>query len=78
MQEIGAYEAKTHLAHLLDRVERGERFLLARHGKPVAMLIPCAPKPANSQVIQELKAFGQGRRLAGISLKELIAEDRRS
>ena len=40
MEMIGAYEAKTHLAKLLERVERGERLTITRHGRPVAQLIP--------------------------------------
>jgi prevent-host-death family protein len=38
MSEIGAYEAKTHLPKLLERVEKGERFVITRHGRPVAEL----------------------------------------
>ncbi len=37
---IGAYEAKTRLADLLDRVERGEQIVITRHGKPIARLVP--------------------------------------
>lgn len=37
---IGAYEAKTRLADLLDRVQRGEQIIITRHGKPVARLVP--------------------------------------
>lgn len=40
MDTVGAFEAKTHLSDLLDRVERGERFTITRHGKPVAKLMP--------------------------------------
>ena len=40
MDTVGAFEAKTHLSALLDRVERGERFTITRHGKPVAKLMP--------------------------------------
>ena len=32
MQTIGASEAKTHLARLLDRVATGETFTITRHG----------------------------------------------
>src|SRR5208282_5056244 len=32
-EEIGAYEAKTHLAALLERVARGERFTITKHGR---------------------------------------------
>ncbi len=34
------YEAKTGLSKLLDRVERGEQIVIARAGKPVAVLVP--------------------------------------
>ena len=37
---VGAYDAKTRLADLLDRVERGEQIVITRHGKPVARLVP--------------------------------------
>lgn len=38
--EVGAYEAKTHLARLLERVRRGERITITRRGRPVAELRP--------------------------------------
>ena len=40
MESIGAYEAKTHLPRLLDRIARGESLLITRHGRPVARLVP--------------------------------------
>jgi Antitoxin Phd_YefM, type II toxin-antitoxin system len=39
MPAIGVYEAKTHLPNLLERVRKGERFVITRHGQPVAELI---------------------------------------
>lgn len=42
--EIGAFEAKNTLGSLLDRAERGEEIVITRHGKPVARLVPHAPK----------------------------------
>ncbi len=39
-EPVSAHDAKTHLPRLLERVERGERFIITRHGKPVARLIP--------------------------------------
>jgi len=35
---VNVHEAKTHLSKLLVRVEAGERIVIARAGKPVAML----------------------------------------
>ena len=40
MSEIGAFEAKTRLPQLLQRVEAGERFVIIRHSRAVAELIP--------------------------------------
>ncbi len=42
MEMIGAYQAKTHLPQLLDRVARGESLTITRHGRPVARLVPVA------------------------------------
>jgi prevent-host-death family protein len=37
---INIHAAKTGLSRLLARVEKGERIVIARNGKPVAQLIP--------------------------------------
>ncbi len=39
-KSINISDAKTHLSQLIARVERGERILIARAGKPVAELRP--------------------------------------
>ena len=38
--QIGAFEAKNRLGHLLDLVEAGEEVTITRHGKEVARLVP--------------------------------------
>jgi prevent-host-death family protein len=43
MLTIGSFEAKTHLAQLLERVERGEEITITRRGRPVARLVPIKP-----------------------------------
>lgn len=40
MREIQASEAKTHLPHLLDDVERGETLIITRHGRAIARIVP--------------------------------------
>jgi prevent-host-death family protein len=40
MTTIGAFEAKTKLSELLDRVEQGEEIVITRRGKPAARLVP--------------------------------------
>ena len=49
MERIGAYEAKTHLPRLLDRVARGESLTITRHGKPVARLVPVTGERERAQ-----------------------------
>lgn len=39
-QTIGAFEAKTHLSELLEKVRRGARFVITKNGKEVAELKP--------------------------------------
>lgn len=39
---VGAFDAKTRLSELLDRVEKGETIIITRHGEPVAQLAPYA------------------------------------
>lgn len=41
-EQVNVHQAKTHLSELLARVERGEEFVIARAGKPVARLQPVA------------------------------------
>lgn len=40
---MNVHEAKTQLSALLERARLGERIIIARAGKPVAMLGPIAP-----------------------------------
>jgi prevent-host-death family protein len=79
MRQVGVYEAKTQLPRLLDRVARGERITITRHGRPVAVLVPAASQPARAldEVIDELRDFKKGRRLGRVALKTLINEGRR-
>ncbi len=40
MKPINIHEAKTHLSRLIERVEAGEEFVIARAGRPAARLVP--------------------------------------
>ena len=39
MKQVNIHEAKTELSKLVDRAEAGEEIVIARAGKPAAMLI---------------------------------------
>jgi prevent-host-death family protein len=79
MKSVGAYEAKTHLPRLLGKVARGERFTITRNGTPVALLIPAAREEKRDvgEVIEAIKRFRRGRKLRGLSIRDMIREGRR-
>lgn len=58
MAVVGAFEAKTHLSSLLDRVEQGEEVTITRHGKPVAKLVPTqdARRAASMEAFRRIRA----------------------
>lgn len=53
---VNVYDAKTHFSKLLARVESGERIVISRAGRPIAVLSPLedpsAPRP---------RGLGRGR-----------------
>ena len=65
MEEIGVFEAKTHLSELLERVAAGEEFTITRRGRAVARLVAAESARAEGvrDAIAELRAFAGGRRL---------------
>lgn len=79
MKTVGAYEAKTHLPKLLERVLQGERITITKHGVPVAVLQPPDPeKHVDTQsVIRELRKLRDRQSLGGLSIRDMLEEGRR-
>jgi prevent-host-death family protein len=78
MTSIDAYEAKTHFSKLLDKVTKGDRITITKHGVPVAVLQPVErsrKEPATA--IKKIKNFRKGNTLGGISIKSFIKTGRR-
>ena len=77
-EEIGAYQAKTHLPALLERVARGERFTITKHGRPIARLVPVerSSPDRRREAVERLKRFAEGHTL-DVPVKQLINEGRR-
>lgn len=51
MITINIHEAKTHLSHYLDEVEKGERVVVCKRNRPVAEIRPIAPRSAEKRPI---------------------------
>ena len=79
MPRIGASEAKAHLLQLLRRVQAGERFIITKHNRPVAELIPFQTHDSDKvrTAIARLKAFQETRSLEGLSVRQMIEEGRK-
>lgn len=76
---IGAFEAKTHLSALLDRVAQGEEIVITKRGVPVARLMP-ENKVQQTERLSAISALKEGRRgmkLGGLDWKKLRDEGRR-
>ncbi len=80
MGTIGAFEAKTHLSQILDKVAAGKEFVITKHGKPVARLVPVrktAEQPDLDEVVRQIRASRKGRKLGDVTIRQLIDEGRR-
>jgi prevent-host-death family protein len=80
MDSVGALEAKTHLAELLDRVARGEKITITRHGVPAAMLIPIEEKQENvthREIVEGMRALRKKVKRSKMTARDLVEEGRR-
>lgn len=77
---VGAYEAKTHLSELLEKVEAGEEITITRHGAPVAKLVPVKKRASADErfaAIRRIQELSSSLSLNGQKIKDLIREGRR-
>lgn len=82
--QIGAFEAKTKLSALLDRVEAGQEVVITRRGKPVARLVPAEAaanlrKARQQEAVAQLRALreqNRGKKVTATEIKGWIDEGR--
>lgn len=79
MKTVGAYEAKTHLSHLLDEVQQGHRVEITRNGRRVAVLSPVSGEPqiSRKRAVEEIRALRRNVTTGGMSVRAMIEEGRR-
>jgi prevent-host-death family protein len=77
---VGAYDAKTHLSELLEKVEAGEEITITKHGAPIARLVPVKRRASTEErlaAIERIQKLARGLSLGGLKVKDLIREGRR-
>jgi len=77
---VGAYQAKTRLSELLEKVEAGEEITITKHGAPVAKLIPVRKEVTSEEraaAIDRIQKLATSLYLGGLKVKDLIREGRR-
>jgi len=82
MRSIGAFDAKTHFSQLLLQVEKGEKYIITKHGNNVAMLVPIEPSEPKENLIQDaihnIRRLRKGVTLGkGLTVKSLREEGRK-
>ena len=81
MKTIGAFEAKTHLSALLERVSKGETITITRHGVPAARLVPVeepAKRMMHATLVERMRDLRARVKPDRVTVKEMIEEGRRS
>ena len=76
---VSLAEAKNKLSELLDRVSRGEEFIITRHKTEIARLVPIkrAPGAETAEAIASMRATRKGRRATLEEIREWRDEGRR-
>ena len=80
MTRVGAFKAKTHLSDLLDRVSRGEKITITRHGVPAAMLVPIEEvkaKLSHEEIIEGMRQLRRRIKSGKMSVREMVTQGRR-
>jgi prevent-host-death family protein len=75
---VSAFEAKTNLSKLINKVQKGFYITITKHDKPVAMLVPISPEKRNTKaVIEDIFKISKGQTLGELDHQQLKQEGRR-
>jgi prevent-host-death family protein len=80
MTTVTALEARARFSDLLNRVARGEKITITRHGAPVALLVPvekAESKLTHTEIVEGMRALRKRVKTGKISVREMVAQGRR-
>ena len=77
VNQVSAFDAKTHLSQLLSRVQNGSRIIITKHSTPVAMLVPIHSheEPIDDDLIESILLARKKVMLRDSSIKKLSIQD---
>lgn len=78
-KSIGSFDAKTHLAHILEEVQGGMEYIITKRGRPVAKLVQYKDNNDTIDLDDVILRFGKiSNSIKGkVNIKEYISEGRR-
>jgi len=77
-KSIGSFDAKTHLARILDEVQRGVEFIITKRGKPVAKIIRYKDSSGHVEMREIIRQFDEIKKSVKgkVDIRGYIAEGR--
>ena len=75
MRIVKASETKAKLLSLLDEVEKGQTFVITRHGKVIARIVPdeAVLRGQHREAFQNLAEIGRSMKERGATLDEILS-----
>ena len=80
MTTVNAIDARAHFSDLLNRVARGEKITITRHGVAVALLVSVEQKVSKltlREIVEGMRALRKRVKPRRLSVREMVAEGRR-
>jgi prevent-host-death family protein len=77
MVTVKALKARARFSDLLNRVARGERITITRHGAPVALLVPVDVKESkitHVEILEGMRALRERVKSGKTTVREMVAE----
>jgi prevent-host-death family protein len=78
-KSIGSFDAKTHLAQLIEKVQSGHEFIITKRGKPVARLVPYKDHKDSTSMAAIISQFDEIRHSVKgtVDIRQYIDEGRK-
>ncbi len=73
MDDVSVNEARRNFKEILDRVCAGEEISIARHGRPIARIVPVNPR---RQRLPDMTEFLKTITYTGKPLSQIVIEER--